>query len=384
MAASAHPAHRVEMRHYHAFATLLILVACGSETPTSDAGRADGSLGDAGADGSASDAGLLAPSCGAPFADAAPPPAVVPLCATPLPSTPSAVLVESLSEGVVVHRNLSIAMRGGVSLEGDLFVPPAASGLLIIVHGGGWLDCMNRRDTMSLYGELIARTLGIATFNVEYRLAQEGGGYPENVMDVICAVQWAHGHVADYGIDDRVGMVGTSAGAHLALMAGLVGARADLDPGCGADASLDLVLAYAAPTDLPALVAGPSEAREAPRLYTAEPCDVAVGGCLADRRGCTRCVDASPVAHACTATAPIVLLQAPDPYDPLVPEAQARVMAAALEANGADVTLVIPTDAEMRASGCTPEGHSHALDGCMLMAGGPIVNPLLRARLGPR
>jgi acetyl esterase/lipase len=285
---------------------------------------------------------------------------------------------------VVLHRNVHIAMRGGVSLEGDLHVPPAASGLLVIVHGGGWLDCMNRRDSMSPYGELIARTLGIATLNVEYRLAQEGGGYPENVMDVICAVQWAHQHVADYGLDDRVGMVGTSAGAHLALMAGLVGERDDLDPGCGTNAALDVVLAYAAPTDLPMFVDGPSEARQAPPLYTGEDCDVPVAGCLGDRRGCTRCVDASPLAHACTATAPIVLLQAPDPYDRLVPEYQARVMAAGLEANGADVTLVIPTDAEMRASGCTPEGGSHALDGCMLMAGGPVVNPLLSARLGPR
>jgi len=372
------------MRLSLGLASLVFFAACTSDTPASDAGRADSSLADGGTDGFAVDAGLLAPSCGVPFEGAAPPPVVVPACAVSLPSAPTPVVLENLANSVVVHRNLHVAMRGGVSLEGDLYVPPAASGLLIVVHGGGWLDCMNRRDAMSLYAELIARTLGIATLNVEYRLSQEGGGYPENVMDVICAVQWAHDHVADYGLKDRVGMVGTSAGAHLALMAGLVGERADLDPGCGTNASLDLVLAYAAPTDLPTLVDRPSEVREAPRLYTGERCDIPVDGCLAERRGCTRCVDASPLAHACTASAPIVLLQAPDPYDVLVPEQQARVMATALEANGADVTLVIPTDAEMRASGCTPEGGSHALDGCMLMAGGPVVNPLLLARLGPR
>ena len=30
----------------------------------------------------------------------------------------------------------------------------------------------------------------VATFNIEYRLRQEGGGYPENLKDVRCALAW--------------------------------------------------------------------------------------------------------------------------------------------------------------------------------------------------
>ncbi len=358
-------------------ALLLVLTAC-SPSASEDAGR----------DATPIDAAPIdaAPTC-APFETSAPIPSTLPACSPTLPMAPTGATIEAREMGVVVHRNLPIAMRGGYSLEADLWLPAATAGtppgLLIIVHGGGWLDCANRRDTMSLYAEFVAQ-LGIAALNVEYRLAQEGGGYPENVSDVICAVQWAHDHVGDHGLSDRIGMVGTSAGGHLALMAALVGDRPDLDPGCGSDASLDVLLSYAGPTDLPSFVDGPSEARQAPPLYTDEACDIPVTGCLGEARGCTRCVDASPLAHACTARLPIVLLQAPDPYDRLVPEAQARSLFAALDAAGADVTLVIPSDAEMRANGCTPEGGSHALDGCMLRAGGPIVNPLLATHLGRR
>jgi acetyl esterase/lipase len=326
-----------------------------------------------------------APSC-VPFEGSAPPPASVPVCRAGLPTAPTGERTEVRDSGVVVHHNQVLATRGGVVLEGDLWLPAAtATGILVIVHGGGWLDCENRRDTMSPYAELVARTQGIAALNVEYRLAQEGGGYPENVSDVVCAVQWAHAHAADFGLEDRVGIAGVSAGGHLALMASLIGSRTDVDPGCGSDASLDVVLSWAGPSDLPSFVASSSEARQAPLLYTGEDCSTPLDGCVGAGRACTRCVDASPSAHACSASAaPFLLVQAPDPYDRLVPEAQARGLASALGSAGANVTLVVPTDAEMRANGCTPEGGSHALDGCTLAIAGPIVDPIVRAAIGPR
>ncbi len=314
----------------------------------------------------------------------APAPSGVARCDAPLPTVPRAIVTENLEGGVVVHRNLTYAKRGGVALEGDLYLPTGRSGLLVVVHGGGWLDCDNRRDTMGPYAEAIARLLGVATLNIEYRLTQEGGGYPANVQDVICAIQWAHAHVQDYKLDDRVGIVGTSAGGHLALMAGLVGTRADLDPGCGGDARLDLVLSYAGPTDLPAITHSTSTAKEAPALYTGEPCEPGLPVCKRGERACQRCADASPLVHACEAEAPILLMQAPDPYDKLIPEAQARTFAQALEASGRAFTLLVPTDAEMRANGCTPEGGSHALDACMLGATQNMVNPMLWAALGMR
>jgi acetyl esterase/lipase len=323
-----------------------------------------------------------------PYDGAALAPAGLPRCSPALPSSPSPVQTMTLAGGVTLRRNVAIAVRSGVSLEADLYLPPVRAGvrpgLLVLVHGGGWVDCMNRRDTLAPYGELLARAHGIAALNVEYRLAQEGGAFPENVRDVVCAVQWAHAHARDYDLDDRVGIAGTSAGAHLALMASLIGGRADIDPGCGSDASVALSIAWAAPTDLPRFVQSSSMARAVPPLYTGDSCTSPVQGCARGAPACTRCIDASPIAHACTARAPVVLVQAPDPYDRLVPEAQARTMATALQAAGAAVTLLVPTDSEMRSFGCTPEGGSHALDGCTLRATASVIDPLMARIVGPR
>jgi acetyl esterase/lipase len=257
---------------------------------------------------------------------------------------------------------------------------------MVVVHGGGWLDCENRRDDLSFFAQAVASILGVPTFNVEYRLAQEGGGYPDNVMDVKCAVQWLRANAERYQIDPaRIGIMGASAGAHLALMVALTEGREDLNPGCGdAPPEVTLTLAYSAPTDLPAFVASDSIAREAPIHYTAEPCALPLEAC-SPARACSRCSDASPLRHACESDQdPIVLLQAPDPYDRFVAQSQAEVMADALQASGADVTLVIPSDAAMRAAGCTPEGGSHASDACMLQASQHVVNAMLVELLGAR
>lgn len=343
---------------------------------------ADASVDVGNEDGAAMDA---APSC-TPFETAAPIPVSLGPCARTLAR--EELPTETRNEdGVEIRANIPFATRGDYVLHGDLHLPEAreGTGAIVIIHGGGWLDCDNRRTEVSGFAQGIASVLGVPAFNIDYRLAQEGGGYPNNVMDVKCALQWLRQESEALGIDaDRIGVLGTSAGAHLALMAALTSDRADLDPAC-ADAPTDvsLALAYAPPTDLPRFVTSDSLANEAPRFYTGETCDDPVR-CLSGR-GCTRCVDASPLAHACRPKETrVVLLQAPDPYDRLVAQIQSEVLADALRDAGTPVDLRIPSDAEMRAAGCTPEGGSHAADGCMIRASQDLVNPLLLEFLGPR
>jgi acetyl esterase/lipase len=369
----------------------ILLVACDGSSPTPDAmagtdsGPRPGR--DSGPDSGPRDA--FVPGCPI-YETSAPPPASLPACVPSLPFEPREVVMDTLDAGVRRYRNISYAQRGGFVLEGDLYVPvprgETPSGILVIVHGGGWMDCSNRREQMSLYAELVTRTLGIATFNIEYRLSQDGGGFPENLGDVKCAVQWARSHAAEYSLDTRIGILGSSAGGHLALMTGLTSGRDDLDPACTDEpATVDIVLSYAGPTDLPILASSDSPARESPRLYTGETCVDRVRGQCLEERPCSRCLDASPLAHACHAgTVPYLLMHSPDPYDPLVPDAQSRALADAIEAAGGDVTLLIPTDEEMRASGCTPEAGSHALDGCMINATGEATNNALYLTIGPR
>ncbi len=288
--------------------------------------------------------------------------------------------------------NITYGTRGGRVLQGDLFVPTpgtAPRGILVMVHGGGWLDCDQRRNVLNPYAVFFSDSFNVAVFNIEYRLLQEGGSYPSNLGDVKCAVQYITAHAGDYGLDaTKVAILGESAGAHLALMTALTQDRADLDPGCSAIAAkVNAAIAYSPVSDLPALAASTSVAKGAPGIYAQSMCLEAISRCGAS---CDRCLDASPRAHACSATVPITIVHAPDPYDGLLPMAQSTTMAAALLDAGATVKLVIPTAASVAAQTwnglpCTADaGIAHGFQSqCLLIPTYPDLAAAVKAALGP-
>ncbi len=58
---------------------------------------------------------------------------------------------------------------------------------------------------------------GVACFVLKYRLGSSGYHYPAEFQDVTRALRWVRAHAADYQIDPhRVGIMGSSAGGHLA------------------------------------------------------------------------------------------------------------------------------------------------------------------------
>jgi len=153
---------------------------------------------------------------------------------------------------------------------------------------------------------------------------------------------WIASHADSHGADGaRLLIAGESAGAHLALMVGLTPDRDDLDPGCGDPARVDGVIAFSAPTDLTALAAGQGGAANAVSDYVGD-CPAALAACgeQAPSR-CQPCVDASPLAHACRARTHFILVQAADPFDPLIPQSQAQTLADAFVAAGVSHDLVI-------------------------------------------
>jgi acetyl esterase/lipase len=364
------------------------LAGCATATaPDGDAATPGATDGSALPDAAASpDAAATCPPH-APF-DAGPP---LPACTTGPTAAGGVEQPIDLGQGLSARQNLTYGNRGGVSLQGDLFIPGARAGhgppgVLVVVHGGGWVDCANRRDGETGFAALVARALDVATFNIEYRLVQEGGAYPESLEDVKCAVQWIAEHGASFGVDGtRVAIAGASAGAHLALMVGLTQERPDLDPGCGAAPPRVLAtISYSGPSDLPAFVKSTSLAKAAPGYYVGEACAQPIDGCTAGA-GCDPCIDASPLAHACTARGAFVLVQAPDAYDPLVSLDQAEVLQRALVAAGVSSRLVVPTEAELQAQGCQPHNPLLAAHGngpCLVVPSSAVVNPLIQATLG--
>lgn len=308
----------------------------------------------------------------------------------PAATGPTPITVD-LGGGFKAVNNLTYGVRGGLVLQGDLYLPPPRSdgrkpGVLVVVHGGGWQDCNRRRPATAWYAAAMSRLLRIATFNIEYRLRQEGGAYPENVKDVKCAVQWIAAHGGEQGIDgSRMAIAGESAGAHLAAMTGVTQDRADLDPACGPNRpQVKAVIAFSGAYDLPALAQSSSPAKDAPVRY-AGPCATPVQGCTPGRSA-DRCLDASPLMHACAAKGQYVFIAAPDAYDQLIPLSQAQQMAQAVRGAGVPSYLIVPTDAQLQAEGCRPNNffkQAHGLvNRCLTGPSGTVVTAVLLGAIG--
>jgi acetyl esterase/lipase len=122
---------------------------------------------------------------------------------------------------------LTYAVHEGAALQGDLYLPRRAGRhpALVAVHGGGWVQ--GARSAFQYWGPYLAAR-GYALFAISYRFAKTGQKtFPHAVQDVIAGVQFVRGKAGELGLDgERIGLIGASAGAHLAALAALAGERA--------------------------------------------------------------------------------------------------------------------------------------------------------------
>jgi len=129
-----------------------------------------------------------------------------------------------MTDGVTVHNSIAYANHDGVELQGDFYLPKDAKAALalVAVHGGGWIAGV--RGAFQWGPFLAAR--GIAVLAISYRLATKTKTFPEAVQDVLAAVQFVRGKASAFGLDPaRIGLLGASAGAHLAALAALSGKK---------------------------------------------------------------------------------------------------------------------------------------------------------------
>jgi acetyl esterase/lipase len=115
----------------------------------------------------------------------------------------------------------------------DLYYPANKSGqkvpVLINMHGGAW-----RHGTKEAQGGFATYfKLGFAVANVKYRLSQQAPA-PAAIEDVRCAMMYLINHADSLNIDvSRIVFCGSSAGAHLALLAGYMdNSNTQFDNGC--------------------------------------------------------------------------------------------------------------------------------------------------------
>jgi acetyl esterase/lipase len=103
----------------------------------------------------------------------------------------------------------------------DIYYNPATDRpmpLLINIHGGAWRH--GTKESQSGFATYFKA--GFAVANVEYRLSAQGKA-PAAVEDVRCAMLFLVNHADSFHIDiTKIVFAGSSAGAQLALLAGLM------------------------------------------------------------------------------------------------------------------------------------------------------------------
>ena len=91
--------------------------------------------------------------------------------------------------------------------------------LIVLVHGGCWLNAYDIQHTYALSTALAAA--GYAVWSLEYRrTGDEGGGWPGSLADVLAGIAYIP-KLKNHSVDlSKVVLAGHSAGGHLALLAG--------------------------------------------------------------------------------------------------------------------------------------------------------------------
>ncbi|MCW5943002.1 MAG: alpha/beta hydrolase [Fimbriimonadaceae bacterium] len=155
------------------------------------------------------------------------------------------------SPGYTVQRDVVYASVAGEELKVDLFVPdkplrtpiPAA----VALHGGAWISG-KRTDMDPLSIELAKRGVFVAA--PQYRLAPKHK-WPAMIDDAKAATRWLRANAAKYGLDkDRIGAIGVSAGAHLALLLGSTDSDPKSEPFAGASSRVKAVVSLSGPVDM--------------------------------------------------------------------------------------------------------------------------------------
>lgn len=98
------------------------------------------------------------------------------------------------------------------------YLPEHPNGTAIVVCPGGGYAMLADHEGRDY--ALWFNRLGVTAFVLKYRLATNGYHYPAMFWDVERTMRTVRYHAADYRVDpNRIGIIGSSAGGHLASMA---------------------------------------------------------------------------------------------------------------------------------------------------------------------
>ncbi len=199
---------------------------------------------------------------------------------------------------------------------------------------------MDRGAHLDLVKEYAAK--GCIAASISYRLANVAA-FPAQIHDAKCAIRYLRSHAESYGLDpDRIGVVGFSAGGHIAALLGTSVGVAELegDGGWpGVSSRVHAVVDYFGPSDFPSWGA----MRDYP--WSNDPNDgllMLLGGAITDRMEMARM--ASPVTYVSKDASPFLLIHGSK--DAVVPFTQSEILRDALNKVGVEAELMTIEDGD--------------------------------------
>ncbi|QDV92085.1 Carboxylesterase NlhH [Phycisphaerae bacterium RAS2] len=252
---------------------------------------------------------------------------------------------------VRAYESIPYVSRGERKLMMDIYTPvggPMPRPAIVLFHGGGWMYG-DRRDLRPMVKHLAS--MGYTAATAQYRLSNDGGEHPAPVLDALAAIRFLRFSRAQYGIDpQRVGVGGFSAGAQLALVAGLAGKSESFKDEAYAGESADVrcIVSIAGPTDITSIYKSSNwMIRRLGEAYLGGP----------PEKVAARYVEASPISHVHAGAPPILILHGDQ--DEVVPFEQATKFAEACE--GAGVSCTVAKLPSFRHAWCLPFGGQPSL-----------------------
>jgi len=242
------------------------------------------------------------------------------------------------------QENVVYGETHGVGLLMDVFTPSGRSNGLAIVDviSGAW-----HSDRGKIRDHLRAQTFDILCRKGYTVFAIRPGSItkfsaPEMLANLNSGIRCVKDHAKDYNIDaDRLGMMGASAGGHLACLAAVTAEAEKAEAGSQKSTRVKAVAVFFPPTDFLDYGGKPIDVRSADRLgQMVRRLAVGDGPIPQTADEATQKVTQISPARLVTPQAPPFLLIHGD-ADPLVPLQQSQAMLAALKKAGVPAQLIV-------------------------------------------
>jgi acetyl esterase/lipase len=231
-------------------------------------------------------------------------------------------------------RDLEYANAAGTALKLDLYLPEKRSAPLIVwVHGGAW-----RAGSKDHPACLYLMDHGYAIASVDYRLSTHAP-FPAQIHDIKAAIRFLRAKASDYGYDaSKMGIMGSSAGGHLAALVGVTNHHKELEGTVGThldtSSEVQCVVSLFGASNLQSIL---SQSTEQGRTMRMPALQLLLGGHPDEKPELTKL--ASPVAHLDRNDPPLLLIHGT--ADPQMPPQQSEELAKAYEALKLPATLIL-------------------------------------------